>query len=70
MLVIGRQIGESVRIGEAVVTIQRHGRGGVRLAIDAPPHVPVVRCELERPGPSKVQRPTSNVDRPSGQSDL
>lgn len=59
MLIIGRGVGESVRIGESVVTVQKCNRGGryVRLAIDAPPGVPIVRCELEpRDGGAEARR--------------
>ena len=51
MLVITRQDGESVWIGDARVTVRLdrspHGLGvRLRLAIDAPPDVPVTRDEL------------------------
>ena len=58
MLVITRQDGQSVQIGDARVTVRldrsRHGLGvRVRLAIEAPPDVPVTREEL---GPVARQR--------------
>jgi len=46
MLKLTRRRGESVRIGNAVVTIEHTGNH-VRLAIDAPRNVPIVRTELE-----------------------
>lgn len=56
-LVITRKHGESVKIGadiEVTVQITEHGR--VRLAIDAPRHVMVLRKELtERPAPGVSQ---------------
>lgn len=47
MLVLSRKIGERIRIGDSVtVTVVRVSGGGVRLGIDAPPELPVVREEL------------------------
>jgi carbon storage regulator len=47
MLVLSRKVGERIRIGDSVVvTIVRIGRGGVRLGIEAPNNLPVVREEL------------------------
>lgn len=53
MLVIARKLGERVMIGDAVVVkVCRIDRGVVRLGIDAPPAVRVIREELaERPEP-------------------
>tara|TARA_R110000824_G_scaffold89877_1_gene219955 strand:+ start:4370 stop:4594 length:225 start_codon:yes stop_codon:yes gene_type:complete len=46
MLKLTRRSGESVRIGNAVVTIDGTG-ARVRLSIDAPPEVLILRTELE-----------------------
>ena len=47
MLVLSRKIGERIRIGDGVVvTVVRITGGGVRLGIEAPPEMPVVREEL------------------------
>ncbi len=47
MLVLSRKLGERIRIGDAiVVTIVRISGGGVRLGIEAPSEMPVVREEL------------------------
>jgi len=47
MLVLTRKVGEQFRIGDDVyVTVVRIADGGVRLGIDAPPHVTVLRAEL------------------------
>lgn len=47
MLVLSRKVGERIRIGEYVtVTVVRIAGGGVRLGIEAPPEMPVVRQEL------------------------
>ncbi|MEM8681697.1 MAG: carbon storage regulator [Planctomycetota bacterium] len=47
MLVLSRKVGERIRIGNSVtVTVVRVTGGGVRLGIEAPPEMPVVREEL------------------------
>jgi carbon storage regulator CsrA len=46
MLVLGRNHGEAVWIGDVRVVVQVSRGGHVRLAIDAPPHVTVLREEL------------------------
>ena len=60
MLVINRHENESVLIGDdIVVTVTRVARRGVRIAINAPRSVPVIR--LESPGP---KGPGRSVIRP------
>lgn len=47
MLVLSRKVGERVRIGDGItITIVRITGGGVRIGIEAPPEMPVVRQEL------------------------
>jgi carbon storage regulator len=47
MLVLSRKLGERIRIGDSiVVTVVRINGGGVRLGIEAPPELAVVREEL------------------------
>jgi carbon storage regulator len=46
MLVLSRGAGESVQIGDAVVMVLRDDAGRIRLGIDAPRHVNIVRTEL------------------------
>ena len=47
MLVLSRKIGQRILIGDRIaVTVVRVGSGGVRLGIEAPPELPVVREEL------------------------
>ena len=49
MLVLSRKVGERIRIGESItVTVVRVSGGGVRLGIEAPPELPVVREEIFR----------------------
>lgn len=47
MLVLSRKVGERIRIGDGItVTVVRVTGGGVRLGIEAPAELPVVREEL------------------------
>ena len=48
MLVLSRKIGERIWIGDKIsVTVVRVAGGGVRLGIEAPDDLPVVREELK-----------------------
>jgi carbon storage regulator len=48
MLVLSRKVGQRILIGDKiVVTVVRLSGGGVRLGIEAPPELPVVREELK-----------------------
>jgi carbon storage regulator len=48
MLVLSRKVGERIWIGDDIsVTVVRLSGGAVRLGIEAPPHLPVVREELK-----------------------
>lgn len=47
MLVLSRKIGERILIGDKItVTVVKIGHGGVRIGVDAPPELAVVREEL------------------------
>ena len=47
MLVLSRKVGETIRIGDEInVTVVRVGPGAVRIGVDAPASVAVVRGEL------------------------
>jgi len=47
MLILRRKTGESLLIGENIqVTVMDVYEGGVRLAIDAPKEIPILRSEL------------------------
>jgi carbon storage regulator len=58
MLVISRKVGESIVIGDSiVVTVVQTQRGRVRLGVEAPPDVLVLRQELQdrpREGPAHL----------------
>ncbi len=48
MLVLSRKVGERIWIGEEIsVTVVRITGGGVRIGIEAPTEMPVVREELK-----------------------
>ena len=48
MLVLSRKVGERILIGDQItVTIVRVAQGGVRIGIEAPPELSVVREELQ-----------------------
>lgn len=47
MLVLSRKVGERILIGNKIsVTIVKVGHGGVRIGVEAPPEMAVVREEL------------------------
>lgn len=47
MLVLSRKVGERILIGKDIaITIVRVSGGTVRVGIDAPPHINIVREEL------------------------
>ena len=47
MLVLSRKVGDRILIGDDItITVVKVGGGSVRIGIDAPPHLPVVRREL------------------------
>ena len=49
MLVLSRKVGERIRIGDKIaVTVVKIGHGGVRIGIEAPPELAVVREELAK----------------------
>ncbi|QEG21298.1 carbon storage regulator CsrA [Mariniblastus fucicola] len=49
MLVLSRKVGERIWIGDDIsVTVVRITGGGVRLGIEAPHELPVVREELKK----------------------
>ena len=49
MLVLSRKVGERIRIGDEVtVTVVRISGGGVRLGIEAPAELSIIREELHK----------------------
>jgi carbon storage regulator len=52
MLVLSRKTGEKIKIGDDVmVTVLRVGPNNVRIGVDAPSHVGIMRYELTLPIP-------------------
>lgn len=47
MLVLARKVGERILIGDQIaITVVKAGPGGIRLGIEAPPELAIVRQEL------------------------
>ena len=60
MLVLSRKVGERILLGEKIkITVVRVSGGGVRLGIEAPADVAVVREEVAR---GEVPSSTDSVD--------
>ena len=53
-LVLSRKVGESVRVGNAIISIRKCSQNHTKLAIEAPRDVEIIRSELD-----------SQVDKPS-----
>ena len=50
MLVLSRYIGEKIKVGEdIIITIVDFNNGKVRIGIDAPKDVPILRTEIIKP---------------------
>lgn len=64
MLVLSRKVGERILIGDQIaVTIVRITGGGVRVGIEAPPEMAVLRAEIkaaleENPSATEFHSPT------------
>ena len=59
MLVLSRKVGEKILIGDKIsVTIVRISGGGVRLGIEAPPELAVIREELK----AAIEKETSEEE--------
>lgn len=64
MLVLSRKVGERILIGDQIaVTVVRVTGGGVRIGIEAPAEMPVIREELK----ASLEDPASN---PSSESEV
>ncbi len=66
MLVLSRKVGERIRIGnEVTVTVVRITGGGVRLGIEAPAELSIIREELHE----ELQRQEAEKAKILGSSD-
>jgi len=67
MLVLSRKLGEKIRIGDSIeITVTSIERGKIRLGIEAPRDISIVRSELLPGGappvaPVDVPRPVAKV---------
>ncbi len=67
MLVLTRKIGEQLQIGDGItVTIVRTSHNGVKIGIEAPPGVVVLREELADEDSSRALVTLSSASRPAG----
>jgi carbon storage regulator len=65
MLVLSRKVGERILIGDDIaITVVRIGQGGVRIGIDAPSKLVVVREELADENALSARRDESDPARP------
>ena len=66
MLVLSRKVGEKILIGDNIsVTVVRVGQGGVRIGVEAPADLEVVREELKAAdAPSDVAATKSRLGAP------
>lgn len=54
MLVLSRKVGEKILIGDdIVVTVVRLSQGVVRIGVEAPDDLPIVRKEIQKTGPDQ-----------------
>ena len=70
MLVLSRKVGERILVGDQItITVVRVTNGGVRLGIEAPGEMTVVREEVKkgkkRQNPPSSKNSLSGVSRPS-----
>ena len=64
MLVLSRKVGERILVGDQIrITVVRLTNGGVRIGIEAPDEMPVLREEVKRQ--SEVSSMASVGGRPS-----
>ena len=64
MLVLSRKVGQKILIGDNIsVTVVRVGQGGVRLGVEAPEEMEVVREELKAADHERSGRKASRNSR-------
>ena len=63
MLVLSRKVGERILIGDEItITVVRISGGGVRIGIEAPPEMAVVRQELKEMMEERDKAGTTHTD--------
>ena len=67
MLILRRRAGETLLIGDDIkITVMDVYEGGVRLAIDAPKSIPVLRSELLQAADANRDAASKETARPDG----
>jgi carbon storage regulator len=67
MLVLSRRTSQQIMIGPEIrITVVRIDRNQVRLGIQAPPDLPILRYELVDTPPTKPRRPGGQNATPGG----
>jgi len=67
MLVLTRKVGERIQLGDNItVTLVKINGNVVRLGIDAPPQMPVIRQELAEGKPRETDRESGLVRERTG----
>lgn len=62
MLVLSRKVGERILVGDQItITVVRVNNGGVRLGIEAPGDLVVVREEVAKENPHSLRRETAQA---------
>lgn len=65
MLVLTRKQQQQIQIGEGVtITILKVKGNAVRIGIEAPADVKIVRSELEPEGEGSTEKPNGNIEKP------
>jgi len=66
MLVLSRKVGERIWIGDEIsITVVRVSGGGVRIGIEAPHELPVVREELKKKLEAEAGRVLEDSEKPN-----
>jgi carbon storage regulator len=63
MLILSRKPGQKVRVGRDTIFVVLEVKGNqVRIGIDAPPHIPILREELYAPSARAVANATPQFE--------
>lgn len=67
MLVLSRKVGERIIVGDGIViTVVRMGQGSVRIGVEAPNEMAILRQELAPPAPGGTR--SADTARPTGEA--